>query len=91
MASVVVYGDKYEVSSKNGRWSICDLENGFLILISDVIDPDYIVNIFEQSDFESWQYNDIFKSIPNNSWCLRMMVDKSKEEILQSTLENFNI
>tara|TARA_Y100000034_G_scaffold100346_1_gene123614 strand:- start:882 stop:1166 length:285 start_codon:yes stop_codon:yes gene_type:complete len=88
---VEVYGDEYEVSAKNGRWITCDLDNGFLVLISDVVSLEYIEEVFDKSDYESWQYNKIFKSKNQEAWCLRMNLPQSGEETLQQLLEKFNV
>ena len=91
LPSVEVYGDKYEISGENGRWITCDLANGFLVLVSDVISLDYVEEVFATSKYESWQYNEIFKSKHQQAWCLRMMLPKSEEEGLQELLEKFNV
>ena len=91
MADILIGIDKYEVSSSNGRWQCCDLDNGFLVLISDVISRDYIVQVLEESDFQSHEYNKVFKSQPNRVWCIRFMVDKSDEAKVQSVLKKFNV
>lgn len=91
MADIEVGIDKYEISSSNGRWQCCDLDNGFLVLISDVIDRDYIVQVLEESDFQAHEYNKVFKNQVNRAWCIRFMVDKSDEAKVQSVLEKFNV
>ena len=91
MADILIGKDKYEVSSTNGRWQSCDLDNGFLVLISDVISRDYIVQVLEQSDFQAHEYNKVFKSQTNRAWCVRFMVDKGDEAKVQSVLEKFNV
>ena len=91
MADILIGTDKYEVSSANGRWQSCDLDNGFLVLISDVISRDYIVQVLEQSDFKAHEYNKVFKSQPNRAWCIRFMVDNGDEVKVQTLLEKFNV
>ena len=91
MADILIGIDKYEVSSANGRWQSCDLDNGFLVLISDVISRDYIVQVLEQSDFQLHECNKVFKSQPNRAWCIRFMVDKGDEVKVQTLLEKFNV
>ena len=91
MADIFIGIDKYEVSSANDRWQSCDLDNGFLVLISDVIARDYIVQVLEESDFQAHEYNKVFKSQTNRAWCVRFMVDKSDEAKVQSVLEKFNV
>lgn len=89
--SVEVFGDKYEISAENGRWITCDLESGFLVLISDVISLEYVEEVFDKSNYESWQYNQIFKSKHQEAWCLRMVLPRSGEDELQQLLEKFNV
>ena len=91
MADILIGTDKYEVSSANGRWQSCDLDNGFLVLISDVIARDYIAQTLEESDFQPHEYNKVFKSQSNRSWCIRFMVDKSDETKVQALLDKFNV
>ena len=91
MTDILIGIEKYEVSSANGRWQSCDLDNGFLVLISDVISRDYIVQVLEQSDFQAHEYNKVFKSQPNKVWCIRFMVDKGDEVKVQTLLEKFNV
>ena len=91
MINISIGNSEYEVSSENGRWRCCDLENGFLVLVSDVIDKSYIEKVLEDSVFESHQYNTVFKSQLNRSWCIRFFIDKNKESDVQSILENFNV
>lgn len=91
MADIFIGIDKYEVSSANDRWQSCDLDNGFLVLISDVIARDYIVQVLEESDFQAHEYNKVFKSQTNRAWCVRFMVDKGDEAKVQSVLEKFNV
>jgi len=62
MADILIGIDRYEVSSANGRWQSCDLDNGFLVLISDVISRDYITQVLVESDFQAHEYNKVFKS-----------------------------
>ena len=91
MADIEVGIDKYKISSEHGRWRCCDLPNGFLVLVSDVIDHSYIAKVLEESDFENYEYNTVFKNQRNRSWCIRFKVDKSEEAKVQSLLEKFNV
>ena len=88
---VEVYGDKYEISGENGRWITCDLHNGFLVLISDVISLEYIEEVMAASKYEHWEYNQVFKSKHQEAWCLRLMLPRSEEADLQQLLEKFNV
>jgi hypothetical protein len=91
MADIVIGLDEYEISSANGRWRCCDLDNGFLVLISDVIDVNYITEVLTQSEFQPHEYNTVFKNQPNKSWCIRFMVGKHRESAIQTMLEKFNV
>ncbi len=91
MADILIGTDKYEVSSANGRWQSCDLDNGFLVLISDVVSRDYITQVLVESDFQAHEYNKVFKSQSNRAWCLRFMIDKSDESKVQTLLDKFNV
>jgi hypothetical protein len=91
MPDILIGTDKYEVSSANGRWQSCDLDNGFLVLISDVVSRDYITQVLVESDFQAHEYNKVFKSQPNRAWCLRFMIDKSDESKVQTLLDKFNV
>jgi len=91
MPDILIGTDKYEVSSANGRWQSCDLDNGFLVLISDVVSRDYITQVLVESDFQAHEYNKVFKSQSNRAWCLRFMIDKSDESKVQTLLDKFNV
>ena len=91
MANLIVAKDTFEVSSENGKWKCCDLNDGFLVLIDDTISKEYIVNTLEQSDFEDYEYNIVLNSQRNKSWCIRFSVDNNREIEVQSLLEKFNV
>ena len=91
MADIIIGLDEYEISSANGRWRCCDLDIGFLVLISYVVNKDYIAEVLEESEFESHEYNTVFKNQPNRAWCIRFHIDKNREEAIQTMLEKFNV
>ena len=41
--------------------------------------------------FEDYEYNIVFNSQRNKSWCIRFSVDNNREIEVQSLLEKFNV
>ena len=90
MADVVVGGDFFEISSSNKNWTCCDLADGFLVLIKDDVDEDYLIERLEESQFTDIEHNTMFKSKKNKSYCFRFKMEKNREVELQEWLDKFN-